>query len=78
MDLNNKLKIEDYNIEKDKQSYILDVLVSENCLGRWLWKSGEVKSSFAIPWEVQVANTNTSNYLWEKDKSSLMVVQAGI
>jgi len=43
-----------------------------------MWKSGEVKSSYLIPWEVQVANTNTSNYLWEKDNSSLMVVQAGL
>ena len=36
----------------DEQALINEALCAENCLGRWIWKSGEVKSQGLIPWEI--------------------------
>jgi len=56
----------------------MDVLIQETSLGRWVWKSGELKQNFSIPWELQAANTNPDNFLWEQGKTSVLVVQAGL
>ena len=47
-------------------------------MARWLWKSGELKSGYAVPWEVQNANTCPENFLWEKDITSVMTVAPGL
>lgn len=60
------------------QSLINDALCSENCVARWVWKSGIVKNGYAVPWEAQIVNTAPDNYLWEKDKTSIVIVAAGL
>ena len=60
------------------QAIINESLCNENILGRWLWRSGEVKNGSLVPWEIQVLNTFPENFLWEKDKTSLLVVSAGL
>ena len=55
-----------------------EALCSENCLGRWIWKSGEMLHSAQIPWEVQAINTCPDNFLWEKNKSALILVAPGL
>lgn len=62
----------------DNQAIINDALCSENCVARWTWKSGQVKNGYAVPWEIQTVNTAPDNYLWEKDKTSVMVVASGL
>lgn len=62
----------------DNQSIINDALCSENCVARWTWKSGVVRNGYAIPWEQQLINTAPENFLWEKDKTSVMVVNPGL
>ena len=62
----------------DRQSQINETLCGENCVARWLWKSGQVKSGYAIPWEIQTVNTAPDNYVWEKDKTAILVVSPGI
>ena len=32
------------------QALINEALCAENCVARWIWKSGEVKSGYAVPW----------------------------
>lgn len=34
------------------QTTINDTLCSENCVGRWIWKTGMVINGYNIPWEV--------------------------
>lgn len=62
----------------DEQALINEALCSENCLGRWVWKSGELKSSCLIPWEVQCVNTCPDNFVWEKNKTSIICVAPGL
>jgi hypothetical protein len=47
-------------------------------VGRWNWKSGEVKANNLVPWEVQNVNTHPENLLWEKDKTSIIVLCTGV
>ena len=65
------------NILKDQAS-INETLCSENIVGRWLWRSGSLKAGGLIPWEIECANTIPDHFFWEKDKSSILVLAAGI
>eukprot|EP00831_Metopus_contortus_P065297 TRINITY_DN58365_c0_g2_i1.p2 TRINITY_DN58365_c0_g2~~TRINITY_DN58365_c0_g2_i1.p2 ORF type:complete len:171 (+),score=35.67 TRINITY_DN58365_c0_g2_i1:41-514(+) len=51
---------------------------AENCVGPWVWKSGEIKHSYAVPWAVQSVNTCPDNFLQEKDKTSVIAVADGL
>ncbi len=62
----------------DNQTLINDALCSENYVARWTWKSGQLKNGYAIPWESQTVNTAPDNFLWEKEKASVMVVTGGL
>ena len=44
------------NIVND-QALINESLCTENIVGRWAWKSGELRSGSTVPWEIQLANT---------------------
>jgi hypothetical protein len=37
-----------------------------------------LKSGSSIPWENQVMNTLPDNFLWEKDKTSILTVAPGL
>src|SRR4051812_12297063 len=62
----------------DNQAIINEHLCAENCLARWTWKSGQLKSNYAVPWEIQTVNTAPDNFLWEKEKTAVMVVTSGL
>jgi hypothetical protein len=62
----------------DNQAIINDALCSENSVARWTWKSGQVKNGYAIPWEIQTINTAPDNFLWEKEKTSILVASPGL
>ena len=78
------------NIVND-QALINESLCTENILGRWAWKSGtqlsfqsflylkgELKAGGTVPWEIQLSNTLPDNFLWEKDKTSILTVAPGL
>jgi hypothetical protein len=52
-DLMDKVSAAEIKMSLDEQALINEALCSENCLGRWVWKSGELKASCLVPWEVQ-------------------------
>ena len=81
-DINNKLNEKtnnnDFTTAIDNQAIINDTLCNENCIGRWVWKSGKIKSSYAVPWESQSINTSPDNFIWEKDKTYIMINEDGL
>lgn len=52
-ELKEKVSSAEIKASLDEQALINEALCSENCLGRWVWKSGELKASCLVPWEVQ-------------------------
>jgi len=47
-----------FNKAISDQAMINESLVAEQCVGRWIWKSGKTKSGHGVPWNVQSVNTN--------------------
>ena len=61
------------------QALVNEALCAQNCVGRWIWKSGEVKApQRLVPWEVQALNTCPDNFLWDKGKTSVVAVAPGL
>lgn len=77
-ELERKATSNDLSAAMAEQSIINEALCAENCVGRWMWKSGTLKSGYGVPWEEQSVNTCADNFLWEKDRVSVMAVAAGL
>jgi len=89
MDMNQTLSVIQTEVEKcvrdqelkkalTEQALVNEALCAENCVGRWIWKSGDLYHKNQVPWEVQAINTCPDNFLWEKNKSSLICVAPGL
>ena len=77
-ELDTKNSIDSFSAAMDNQSIINDALCAENCIARWLWKSGKVKNGYAIPWETQNVNTAPDNFIWDKDKTYIICMSPGL
>ena len=62
----------------DEQTVINDALCSQNLVARWIWKSGKLKNQHGVPWNVQIVNTNPENFLWQKGRVNIQVVNGGL
>ena len=76
--LEEKVPLSEFNPFYELQNSINNLYLCDNCFGRWIWKSGNLKSGKVIPFEIQYSNTNNNNFLWEKNKSSIMIAKGGI
>ena len=76
--LSEKVNITDFTSSIDNQAIINDTLCNENSIGRWLWKSGNSKVNYIIPWESQSVNTCPDNFIWEKDKTFILINEEGL
>ncbi|CAI2386287.1 unnamed protein product [Moneuplotes crassus] len=77
-ELQDKVSSQEVKASLDEQALINEALCSENCLGRWVWKSGELKASCLVPWEIQCVNTCPDNFIWEKNKTSIICISPGL
>ena len=77
-ELNDKINNNEFNIAMKNQAMINDIICNENQVGRWLWKSGKTKGGYSIPWDTQKINTAPDNYIWEKDKTIINIINGGI
>jgi len=77
-ELDCKASAEEHENQLKAQSDINQALCAENCVARWIWKSGDLNNGFAVPWEIESINTCPENFLWEQDKSSIMTVAPGL
>ena len=89
VDLNSTLSLVQTEVERcvreddlkrslNEQALVNEALCAENCVGRWIWKSGDLYHKNQVPWEVQAINTCPDNFLWEKNKSSIICVAPGL
>ena len=69
---------DEYKSHSNEQALINEALCAENMVGRWIWKSGEVRVGNAVPWEVQTVNTYPDNFLWEREKTVIVAVAPGL
>jgi hypothetical protein len=60
------------------QATINETLCAEFIVGRWMWHSGELRAGGLVPWEVEAANSVPDHYFWEKDKTSVLIIAAGV
>lgn len=40
--------------------------------------TGDLKPGALVPWEIQVVNTLPDNFIWEKDKTNIIVIASGL
>lgn len=76
--LETKASQEDLNTVVTDQAIINESLCTENIVGRWTWKSGQLSSKNMIPWESQVVNTLPDNFIYQKDSPYILSVAPGL
>lgn len=64
-----RMRKDEYEEDKKRVHSVLDVLIQENLMGKWVWKSNEVKENQYIPWEHQVTNTSSDIFVWDESKT---------
>ena len=77
-ELDNKIDTGYYNRHMSDMEQSLSSLWTPNSLGRWSWKSGELRHGNLVPWESQTCNTLPEVFMWEKDKTSIVVMTSAI
>ena len=75
--IDTKLDIIDYQKYIDIQEIINNIYLTEMATGIWKWVSSKVKNGY-IPLEIEYYNTMRDNFLWEEDRTSLMIINKGI
>ena len=75
--IDTKLDIIDYQKYIDIQEIINNIYLTEMATGIWKWVSTKVKNGY-IPLEIEYYNTMRDNFLWEEDRTSLMIINKGI
>ena len=77
--LNEKVNNIDFTSALDNQAIINDTLSNENCIGRWFCKNGINKNNnYIISWDNQMVNTSPDNFIWEKDKTFILINEEGL
>ena len=75
--IDTKLDIIDYQKYIDIQEIINNIYLTENATGVWKWVSSKLKNGY-IPLEIEYYNTMRDNFLWEEDRTSLMILNKGV
>lgn len=77
-ELEARATVDDLRRTVQDQAAINASLASEAAVARWIWKTGKTKAGNAVPWNVQSVNTDPSNFLWERDKATVVAVAPGL
>ena len=75
--IDTKLDIIDYQKYIDIQEIINNIYLTEKASGIWKWVSSKLKNGY-IPLEIEYYNTMRDNFLWEEDRTSLMIINKGV
>lgn len=77
-ELEGKCSVRELEAAVREQAVINSSLCAECSVGRWIWKSGQVKPGNGVPWNVQSVNTDPENFIWERDKVSILTMAPGL
>lgn len=72
------IPIEEYKQALENQNRINNIVMNENSVGKWLWKTGEIRSGYCVPWEEEIINTRPENFIRSKENTLITVAQPGI
>jgi hypothetical protein len=61
-----------------EQSQLNEMLCSENCVARWLWRTGQVRPNRAVAWDTESVNTCPENYKWQPGDCVIVTVSSGL
>ena len=75
--IDSKLDSIEYQKFVDIQEVINNIYLTENSTGIWKWVSTKLNNGY-IPLEIEYYNTMRDNYLWEEDRTSLMIINKGV
>ena len=75
--IDTKLDAIEYQKYIDIQEVINNIYLTENSTGIWKWVSTKLNNGY-IPLEIEYYNTMRDNYLWEEDRTSLMIINKGV
>ena len=75
--IDSKLDSVEYQKFIDIQEVINNIYLTENSTGIWKWVSSKLYNGY-IPLEIEYYNTMRDNYLWEEDRTSLMIINKGV
>jgi hypothetical protein len=76
-ELDTKANLAELNEHVDEQNSLNQLLCSMNCAGRWVWRSGNVRSGL-VPWEAEAVNACSENFLWERDSTTIITLAPGL
>ena len=51
-EVENKVANKEFRDALNEQNSINEAICAENCVARWLWKSGDLNNGYSVPWEV--------------------------
>lgn len=74
------LKANSEDIQKliDEQEQFNEFFSTESIIARYKWKSGQFSNTPFVPFEVECLNTLKENFIWEKNATSLVVMNGGL
>lgn len=82
LDLNGQIHLKasmvDISSTLQEQALLNSTLIAELCLGRWIWKCQKTRGGGLVPWNLQTANSDPANLVWEKDRTHITCVAAGL
>jgi hypothetical protein len=77
LNIEKKANLNDFEMHLRDQNVINEALCAENRIGRWIWKSGDIRSG-NIVWDIQQVNTSEDIYIWDKGKTTIQVLHPGL
>jgi hypothetical protein len=61
-----------------EQEQFNEFFASESIIARYKWKSGQFGNTPFVPLEVECLNTLRENFIWEKNATSLVILNGGL
>jgi hypothetical protein len=76
-ELDTKANLAELNEHVGEQNTLNQLFCSENCAGRWVWRSGNIRSGL-VPWEAEAVNACPENFFWERDSTTIITLAPGL